>query len=604
LGYHDGSNLITKNLTLSAVSGKIHIINNSGWVDFRNAGNCTGNGTFTNPYIIEDLVIDGGGLGSCILVENSTVFFKIENCTVYNSGVSLNAGIKLSYVNNSQLINNNCTSNYRGILLSNSDNNSILGIDANFNDRGGIHLIRSNNNTVSGNIANYNTYGINLDNSNNNTISGNTINSNNVFGIVLSGSNSNIISGNTANNNIDTGISLFFSNYNTISGNTAINNRYGIYLYDSNSNTISRNILVGNNICIYEDETSNSNVYKNNECGEIFSEFNIIILFGILTILVIFLIATLITGKKRVCLLFSGTIGLFNIYAFFNTINSFRRDYNRSLSIFPIYNYIIILLLFNAIFILIALLLVKYLDEFKGNRIIQKVQAFFNIARNNIFKIEKKTDMIISLILLFCVFYMVGFLSVFIHEFGHALMTIIFDGYYHSIFINIYLQGGSFSVIVIQPSDPLFVVKYTVYLLGGLIAESAFALISLIILLKKKEMNKFGWLLSIAIIMLFFDRVTLYFTFPQFFNISSDTLSMVNILNYNPWVLFFIFLPFLLVAFYFTYRIMSMFYEITLNRDKRFIGVYFLGLAIYIVVLVVLGVIDRYLISFIPITFY
>ena len=71
--YRDGSNLDNKNLKLSAISGKIHIINNSGWVDFRNAGNCTGNGTYSDPYVIEDLVIDGGGSGSCILIENSSV---------------------------------------------------------------------------------------------------------------------------------------------------------------------------------------------------------------------------------------------------------------------------------------------------------------------------------------------------------------------------------------------------------------------------------------------------------------------------------------------------------------------------------------------------
>ena len=52
--YSDEINLDNENLKISAVSGKIHIINNSGWVDFRNAGNCTGNGTYSEPYVIED----------------------------------------------------------------------------------------------------------------------------------------------------------------------------------------------------------------------------------------------------------------------------------------------------------------------------------------------------------------------------------------------------------------------------------------------------------------------------------------------------------------------------------------------------------------------
>ena len=98
------------NLQNSVESGRIHIAGNSGWVDFRNDGNCTGQGTYSDPYIIEDLEIDGGDLGSCILIEDSNVFFRIENCTVYNSGWidgpgEYSGGIKLSDVMNAQIIN-------------------------------------------------------------------------------------------------------------------------------------------------------------------------------------------------------------------------------------------------------------------------------------------------------------------------------------------------------------------------------------------------------------------------------------------------------------------------------------------------------------------
>ena len=713
--YNADFNLDNKNPKISAVSGKIHIINNSGWVDFKNAGNCTGNGTYSDPYVIEDLVIDGGGSGSCILIENSTVYFKIENCSIYNSGgyyftdigLSLHAGIKFSHVNNSYIIDNDCSGNWFGIRIEYSDNNTITGnsvndgiiifdssnttvsgnimnhcglglygsleevssydIDTtnlvngkplyyytnevhlgpdNFTNAGqvilvncndsfvsnlsisdsfiGISLHYCNNNNISGNTPNNNRSGISLFSSDYNTVSGNIANNNNGVGISLSKSDYNTVSGNTANNNTGTGIQLEYSDSNTVSENIANDNNwagiylstsqfnnisdntvnynsYGIHFYDSDSNTISRNNLVGNGVCIYENEASNSNVFENNDCGEIILRFNLFIL--IIPAVVIFLIAALINGKKRVCLLFSGIICVFNIYAIFSLINSFRRDHNRNVSFFPL-NYVFYLLLTNVIFTVVALLLIKYLDEFKENRIIQKVQGFFNMARDNIFKIEKRTDIILSLLLLFCVFYIVGFLSVFIHEFGHAIIAILSDGYYHHIFINIYLQGGAASVIVTQPSDILFLTEHTIHLLGGLITESAFALVSLIILLKKKEKNKFGWFLSIAIMMLFLDRVALYFTFPQLVNFPSDILAMVNRFNYNPWVLFFIFLPFLLVSFYFTYRLMAKFYETMLNRDKRFIGVYFLGLTIYIVILVILGVIDRCITLFIPLKFY
>ena len=49
-------NLENVNVKLSEVSGKIHIDNN--WTDAKDAGICTGNGTYSEPYVIEDLVID------------------------------------------------------------------------------------------------------------------------------------------------------------------------------------------------------------------------------------------------------------------------------------------------------------------------------------------------------------------------------------------------------------------------------------------------------------------------------------------------------------------------------------------------------------------
>jgi parallel beta-helix repeat protein len=142
--YKDDINLDKENLKLSKISERIHIINNSGWVAFKNAGNCTGEGTYSDPYVIEDLVIDGGGSESCIWIENSSVYFRIENCSISYSMI----GIRLSNVNNSLIIMNNCSSNYYGI-----------------------HIYNSENNTVSGNTANNNNYGIYLSNSNINTIS-------------------------------------------------------------------------------------------------------------------------------------------------------------------------------------------------------------------------------------------------------------------------------------------------------------------------------------------------------------------------------------------------------------------------------------------------
>jgi len=221
-GKSDESNFDNKNLKISAVSGKIHIDNN--WTAAKAAGICMGDGTYSDPYIIEDLEIDGGGLGSCILIENSDVYFKIENCTVYGSEQSHSyAGIRLLNVKNSLLIRNYCPSNYHGISLWTSSNNTI-----------------SENNVI------YNKYfGVFLSGSYDNTISGNTVNSNFESGISLFGSYDNTISGNTVNNTYK-GILLRNSDNNIISFNTITHSDFGIYLFESNSNEISNNLFSDN----------------------------------------------------------------------------------------------------------------------------------------------------------------------------------------------------------------------------------------------------------------------------------------------------------------------------------------------------------------------
>ena len=165
----ENRNLDYENLKISKISGPIHINNN--WSAAKAEGICSGNGTFSEPYVLEDLVIDSEVSGSCILIENSEEYFKIENCTIYNSGVSYpNSGISLRNVTNAQLIDNKCSSNYNGIHLNNSYNNTISENTANSNKHYGITLGYSDNNTISGNTASNNYYGIGLSGGDYNTI--------------------------------------------------------------------------------------------------------------------------------------------------------------------------------------------------------------------------------------------------------------------------------------------------------------------------------------------------------------------------------------------------------------------------------------------------
>jgi parallel beta-helix repeat protein len=283
---------------------------------------CSGSGSWINPYVIENVTIDGQGSGSCIKIENSDVYFIIRNCTVYNSSSSfINAGIKLDYVDNGKIISNNCSDNdLIGILLLYSDNNTLLGNTAN-NNVAGIYIYNSDNNTLSGNLMNScgisvigsltemishsiditnlvnnkpvyyyankiglesknftNAGQIILINCNNSAISGFNL-SNCTIGIYFSYSHNNTISGNTANNNIS-GLSLDYSDNNTISGNTASNNsNYGIILQECNNNTFSGNTASNNNVTgiflIYSDNnTFSGNTISNNSNGLWIANYN------------------------------------------------------------------------------------------------------------------------------------------------------------------------------------------------------------------------------------------------------------------------------------------------------------------------------------------
>ena len=231
----------TTNPQSSSVSTPIHIDGNLEWLDFKYAGNCTGEGTSFDPYIIQNIEIDSGGLRSCILIENSDVYFIIKNVTVHNS--TRYYGIRLNNVSNSQLIDNRVYNNGYGIYLK-GNNNIISRNWINQNHLVGIWF-DGNNTVISENIVYSNNNGIILNNSNNNFISENTITGDS-GGIALNiNSNNNNISENIITH---TSIGLYISDSNnsTILGNSFDDNAIGISLSGNNSN-ISENIIENSN---------------------------------------------------------------------------------------------------------------------------------------------------------------------------------------------------------------------------------------------------------------------------------------------------------------------------------------------------------------------
>ncbi len=204
----------------------------------------SGSGTFENPYVIKDIIIYGQNSESCIVINNSEVYFKIENCILYNSsfGVLPNfeAGIKLVNTTNGFIINNNVS----------------------LNNQHGIYLyLNCENNTISGNIINNNTYGIYLNNSNNNAITGNILVNNSNAGIYLYISDKNNFTGNILRDNVNNGVFLddggIGSNNNLFYNNNFTGN--GIHAIDKPSNNYWNNTDIGNFWSNYTDVDANDN---------------------------------------------------------------------------------------------------------------------------------------------------------------------------------------------------------------------------------------------------------------------------------------------------------------------------------------------------------
>ena len=158
---------------------------------------CDGDGSWGNPYIIENVTIDASSspTGCGILIEDSkNDYFIIRNCSISHvpSGVSF-AAIKLENTNNGTLIKNNCSNNkdYGILIINQCINNSVLNNIVEHNDYDGISCINQcNNNTIAHNILTNQSRAINI-NGDYNTIFNNTLQHHNT-GLEVNGDHNNI----------------------------------------------------------------------------------------------------------------------------------------------------------------------------------------------------------------------------------------------------------------------------------------------------------------------------------------------------------------------------------------------------------------------------
>lgn len=256
---------------------------------------CSGSGTLNDPYVIQNIKINGNGVTDCLTIINSTKHFIIKNCQFYNSG-NANSGISLFSIENYQVYNCTFLNTYIGISLDYCYSGSISNNQFYNNILSGISINNSHYNNIFENILIDNGQGINLKLSTYNAIQMNNLSNNSGIAVQLEYSDKNEVRENAIYNNLE-GIYLINSNLSYISDNYIALCKVGIHLYKSNENTIARNQFELNDINISM-EDCNSNIFINSEDIPDFFNFPFGIISIIITVIVSIVGISLIVKKK------------------------------------------------------------------------------------------------------------------------------------------------------------------------------------------------------------------------------------------------------------------------------------------------------------------
>ncbi|NHJ47287.1 MAG: hypothetical protein FK733_05810 [Asgard group archaeon] len=265
---------------------------------------CSGGGTAGNPYRLENITIDGLDSSACISIRQSTAYFVIENCVLYNSGDAADeAGIYLAFADNGIIRDSNISyNNGHGIDVADGDNIQI--INNTLHDNGGISnngmlvmrltdsLIYNNTITDSyfgissseNNLVTYSTniiyghqWGISCAYDSDCTIYNNEIYDNTLEGIVLEESDDNKVELNEVYLNSRIGIWSFNGDNNDYFENSIYDNtEHGLMIVDCDSNNLTGNdiydndknglLLLGDINC-YNNTIKGNTIYNNKENG-------------------------------------------------------------------------------------------------------------------------------------------------------------------------------------------------------------------------------------------------------------------------------------------------------------------------------------------------
>lgn len=233
-----------------------------------------GDGSESDPWVIEYYDINGTGFGNCIYVGNTTDYFVVKRCNLHDASGNAdnyhrNSGLFLYNVSHGLVENVSATFNvgHGGILLQNSNNNKIYHVTGSYNVRG-VYLYYSDNNIITYNDFTSNTligvFGLYSDD-NNIEINRMALNT---YGIWFSSSCGNSIDCNNLSSNTQYGMYIYAtSTGNNVHDNYISSNSYGIYLSTSSAidNIIHNNTMESNTqYGVYLSLSGSNAIYHNN----------------------------------------------------------------------------------------------------------------------------------------------------------------------------------------------------------------------------------------------------------------------------------------------------------------------------------------------------
>ncbi|MHA1679441.1 MAG: NosD domain-containing protein [Promethearchaeota archaeon] len=218
----------------SVIHPVINITSNAELVSFPNK---TGLGIPGDPFVIRDLTIEGNGK-TCIFIQNTFSYLRIENCTFLGSDEVETAGIELVNASNIEIVESRFQFNYYGLKVQ-LHSNSITISNSTIRDslQSNIFLNESHAILLIGNNARNSPVGAYIRKSQHIELYGNNFSENNVSHVSFQESTENEVDGNYFSGSTQEAIEILGSTNNSFYRNyIGDSGQIGVHLHDGCTN--------------------------------------------------------------------------------------------------------------------------------------------------------------------------------------------------------------------------------------------------------------------------------------------------------------------------------------------------------------------------------